>query len=84
MALPIEPVTLSVEQISELDRKLSGLRHDVNNKLSLIVASVELVRRRPENAERLLNSLDEQPKKIAEIIAQFSADWESALRITRP
>jgi C4-type Zn-finger protein len=84
MSLPIEPVTLSVAQISELDQKLSRLRHDVNNKLSLIVASVELVRRRPENAERLLNSLDEQPKKIAEIIAQFSADWESALRITRP
>jgi hypothetical protein len=84
MSLPIEPVTLSVAQISELDQKLSRLRHDVNNKLSLIVASVELVRRRPENAERLLNSLDEQPKKIAEIIAQFSADWETALRITRP
>jgi hypothetical protein len=83
MPLPIEAVTLSVEQISELNRKLSGMRHDVNNKLSIIAASVELVRRRPENAERLLNSLDEQPRMIAEMIAQFSVAMETALRITR-
>jgi hypothetical protein len=84
MTLPIEPVTLGVEQISELHQRLSTLRHDVNNKLSLVAATVELVRRRPENTERLLNSLGEQPGMIAEIIARFSADLESALRITRP
>lgn len=83
MPLPTEPVTLSVEQVSELNRKLSAMRHDVNNKLSLIAASVELVRRRPENAGRFLNSLDEQPRIIAEMISQFSADLEAALRITR-
>ena len=83
MPLPMEPVTLSVEQVSELNRKLSAMRHDVNNKLSLIAASVELVRRRPENAGRFLNSLDEQPRIIAEMISQFSADLEAALRITR-
>jgi hypothetical protein len=83
MALPTEPVTLSVAQISELNQKLSGLRHDVNNKLSLIAASLELVRRRPENTERLLKSLEEQPNKIAEILRRFSADMEAALGITR-
>jgi hypothetical protein len=84
MTLPIEPVTLGVEQISELHQRLSTLRHDVNNKLSLIAATVELVRRRPETTERLLDSLGEQPRMIAEIIARFSADLETALRITRP
>jgi hypothetical protein len=72
-----------VEQVRELNRKLCGMRHDVNNKLSLIAASVELVRRRPENSERFLNSLDEQPRMIAEMISQFSADLQAALRITR-
>ena len=84
MILPKEPVTLSVEQIGALNQKLSGFRHDVNNKLSLIAASVELLRRRPENAERLLNSLDQQPHSIAEMIASFSADLEAMLHITRP
>ena len=83
MPLPMEPVTLSVEQVSELNRKLCGMRHDVNNKLSLIAASVELIRRRPENSGRFLNSLDEQPRIIADMISRFSADLEAALRITR-
>ncbi|MEI9865891.1 MAG: hypothetical protein WDN00_15345 [Limisphaerales bacterium] len=42
MTLPTEPVTLSVAQISELNQKLSSLRHDVNNKLSIIAASLEI------------------------------------------
>jgi hypothetical protein len=84
MRIPTEPVTLSVEQISELNRKLSDLRHDVNNKLSLIAASVELIRRRPEIAARLLNSIDQQPKTIAGILTQFSAQVEAMLHIERP
>jgi hypothetical protein len=84
MALPNEPVTLSVEQINELNRKLTVLRHDVNNNLSLIVASAELIRRRPEGAERLLTMLVEQPQKISQSITKFSGDMESTLRITRP
>jgi len=84
MALPTEPVTFSVAQIGELNQKLSSLRHDVNNKLSIVAASVELIRRRPEDVDRLLNSLAEQPKKISEIVAQFSAEVESAFGIRRP
>lgn len=84
MALPTEPVTLTVEQINELNRKLSTLRHDVNNQLSLIIATVELIRRRPENAERMLAMLNEQPQRIAGSLAQFSGELEAALRITRP
>jgi hypothetical protein len=83
MPLPNEPVTLSVEQIHELNQKLAVLRHDVNNQLSLIVASVELIRRRPEGAERLISMMVEQPHKISASITQFSGDMESALHITR-
>jgi hypothetical protein len=84
MALPTEPVTLSVEQIGELNRKISLLRHDVNNQISLITASVELIRCRPDAAERMLNMLVEHPRKISESVAQFTGDVESALHITRP
>ena len=48
MSLPSEPVTLSVEQIGELKQKLSDLRHDVNNNISLMLSAVEMIRRRPE------------------------------------
>jgi signal transduction histidine kinase len=84
MSLPTEPVTLSAEQIRELNQKLADLRHDLNNRVSVMVASTELLRRRPDTAERMLASLAEQPAKILELITQFSHDLEAALHITRP
>ena len=83
MALPTEPVTLNVAQINELNHKLSVLRHDVNNHLSLITASVELIRHRPDSVERMLNVVAEQPQKISESVMRFSDDVKSALHITR-
>ena len=84
MSLPTEPVTLSVEQIGELNKKLADMRHDVNNYVSLILASAELLRRRPETAERMLASLNEQPPKIIAVVRQFSDDLEAALHVSRP
>jgi hypothetical protein len=84
MPLPTEPVTLSVEQIGELNQKLADLRHDINNRVSVMLASTELLRRRPEIAERMLASLAEQPPKILELITQFSRDLEAVFHITRP
>jgi hypothetical protein len=84
MPLPTEPVTLSVEQIGELNRKLAELRHDINNHVSVILASAELLRHRPETAERMLVALAEQPPKIVTAMAQFSRDLEAALHTARP
>ena len=84
MPLPNQPVTLNVEQIGELNRKLSTLRHDVNNGLALVVAAAEIIRRKPESAERMWTGLVEKPHKIAEAVAQFSRELEAALGITRP
>jgi exosome complex RNA-binding protein Rrp4 len=84
MPLPIEPVTLSMDQIGELNRQLADARHDINNYVALIMASVELLRRKPETAERMLASLLEQPPKITAAIKKFSTDFETTLHITRP
>ena len=83
MAQPTKPVALSMEQIGELNQKLATLRHDLNNSLSLIAATVELVRRRPSVTEQMWNTLAEQPRKIGETFSQFSRDLEAALHITR-
>ena len=84
MPLPTEPVTFSVEQIAELNRQLADARHDINNYVALIMASVELLRRRPETAERMIANLLEQPPKITAAIKKFSGDFETAFHITRP
>ena len=84
MTPPSEPVTLSVEQISELNQKLAILRHDVNNHLAKIIAAIEIMRLNPQAIGRRWNELSEQPAKIAELIAQFSREFDQALRHRPP
>jgi hypothetical protein len=74
---------LTVEQVKELHHKLTVMRHDINNHLSLIVAALELCRHRPETAERMLGTLAERPAKIHESVVAFSADFDRALGIHR-
>jgi hypothetical protein len=83
MALPTAPITLTVQQVEELNKRLSSLRHDVNNHLSLIVAAAELIRLNPEMVTRMSTTLSEQPAKISEEISKFSAEFERVLGITR-
>jgi len=83
MGLPTEPVTLSVEQISELNRRLSALRHDINNQLSLVAAAAEIIRFNPDMAKRMAVTLAEQPSKITENLNKFSAEVEALFGITR-
>jgi hypothetical protein len=83
MALPTEPVTLNVEQIGELNQKLSAMRHDINNNLSLIMAAVELIRHKPEMVERMMTTVAEQPTKITEAMTRFSSEFERTFGITR-
>jgi hypothetical protein len=83
MSLPNGPVTLTAEQITDLNKKLATLRHDINNHLSLIVAAVELIRYNPEVANRMSTTLAEQPPKISEELARFSAEFDKVLGISR-
>lgn len=83
MGMPQSPLTLTPEQIAELNEKLGVTRHDINNSLSLIVAAVELMRRKPELAPRMIESISQQPDKIIAQMRTFSAEFEQTLGITR-
>ena len=83
MGLPHQTVPLSPEQVADLNRKFADLRHNVNNHLALMVAALELIRRKPEMIDRMVNNLTDQPQKILEEIKHFSEEFEKALRITR-
>jgi hypothetical protein len=83
MPLPSQPVTLTVEQIADLNGKLSTMRHDINNQLSLIIAAMELIRYKPQMTERMMATLGEQPPKIADALLKYSAEFERVLGITR-
>jgi hypothetical protein len=83
MALPKEPVTLSASEIHALSRKLSDMRHDINNHLSLVVAAIEMIRHKPESAQRMVATLAEQPARIGDAVKKFSVEFDQAMRITR-
>ncbi|MGA2174935.1 MAG: hypothetical protein ABSH38_08145 [Verrucomicrobiota bacterium] len=83
MGLPNTPLTLTPEQLKELNQKLSHMRHEINNQLSLIVAALELIRFKPDLRDRMLDTLSQQPPKIMAEVAKFSAEFEQALGITR-
>jgi hypothetical protein len=83
MALPSQPVTITAGQLADLNRKLSNMRHDVNNHVSLIMAAVELLRQKPETAQRTLAALSEQPRRITESLVNFSAEFERTFGISR-
>jgi hypothetical protein len=83
MGIPTHAVTLSPEQVTELNERLSKLRHDTNNHLTLVATALELIRRNPESAARLAGTLSEQPHKIRDGVTRFSHELEAVLGITR-
>ncbi len=83
MGIPSNAVTLTPEQVAELNRNLSRMRHDINNHLSLIIAAAELLRFKPEMREKMAVTLSEQAPRITSEITKFSAEFEKTFGITR-
>jgi uncharacterized protein YbaP (TraB family) len=76
-------VALTIGEIEALNKQLSTMRHDINNHLSLMMAALELIRRKPDAAERMSGTIAAQPEKITEAMKKFSADFEAILGIKR-
>ncbi len=83
MAVPDSPVTLTPEQIEGLNTLLADTRHNVNNNLSLIIAAVELIKRKPDSLERMVGTIAKQPDKIMTEMRGFSEEFERLLQITK-
>src|SRR5436305_4484024 len=71
MQIPQTPATLTPEQLTELNQKLSHMRHEINNQLSLVVAALELIRFKPDTRDKMLNTISEQPNKIIAELQKF-------------
>ena len=84
MGMPDKPVTLSVEQVGELNRHLSKMRHDINNHLTVMMSAAELTRMKPVNAQQRMSALLEQMPKIIDALKAFSGEFERTLGILKP
>jgi hypothetical protein len=74
-------VNLTPEQVKELNKKLSNMRHEINNQLALVVAALELIRFRPELRDKMLETVAQQSPKILAEVAKFSAEFENTFGI---
>jgi hypothetical protein len=83
MAAPPQAITVTPEQLKELNAHLSHMRHEINNQLSLVVAALELLRFKPELRERMLTTMGQQPPKIMAEVTKFSAEFERIFGLKR-
>lgn len=83
MALPDKTIALEPDQVAELNKKLSTMRHNVNNYLALIVAASELLKRKPELAPRMIENIMAQPERVIAEMRAFSDEFEAKLGIKR-
>ena len=83
MAVSIQPVTLAPEQVAELHGKLAEFRHNLNNHLTLIMSAAELIKRKPEAALRMADTILTPSRKILDEIQVLSRELERGLGITR-
>ena len=81
MAAPDSPVTLTPEQIEGLSALLADTRHNIN--LSLIIAALELIKRKPDSTERMVATIAQQPDKRMSEMRDFSGEFEKLLQITQ-
>ncbi len=81
MGLPNQTVNLTPDQIGAINQKLGHMRHNVNNSLAMLVATAELMRRKPESVVRFVDLFTEQPQNIADEIRKFSEDLQQSLGI---
>ena len=84
MGSPKQPITLKAEQVEALSQKLSLMRHDINNMLSLMNAAVELIRTKPDMRERMIDTVLEQSPRITNAIDQFSSEFRRTLNTVDP
>ncbi len=83
MAQSPEPVTLRADEAASILAGLRTARHNVNNCLSLVIAAAELVKLKPQDAQRLADQILEQPDRIMAELRGFSAELEKRLGAAR-
>jgi len=83
VVVPNAPVTVTPEQLVELNKKLSHMRHEINNQLALVVPALDLIRFRTEMRDKMLDTVAQQSPQITAEIVKFSAEFEQMFGIIR-
>ena len=65
-------ITLSQEEISQLQKKFSEIKHSINNALAVMMALSEMSQRRPDYAEKLASTVLSKAPQIVTSLQEFT------------
>jgi uncharacterized protein YpiB (UPF0302 family) len=64
--------TLSAEEITQLQKKFSEIKHSINNALAVMMALSEMSQRRPDYAEKLASTVLSKAPQIVTSLQEFT------------
>ncbi len=64
--------TLSAEEIAQLQKKFSEIKHSINNALAVMMALSEMSQRRPDYAEKLASTVLSKAPQIVTSLQEFT------------
>ena len=65
--------TLTHEELVELQKKFSEIKHGINNALAVMMALSEMSQRRPDYAEKLASTVLAKAPQIVSSLQEFTA-----------
>jgi Mg2+ and Co2+ transporter CorA len=63
---------ITQEELAELQRKFSEIKHSINNALAVIMALSEMSQRRPDYAEKLATTVLSKAPQIVSSLQEFT------------
>jgi len=64
---------LSPEELAQLQKKYSEIKHSINNALAVMMALSEMSQRRPDYAEKLATTVLTKAPQIVSSLQEFTA-----------
>ena len=64
--------TLSPEELAQLHKKFSEIKHSINNALAVMMALSEMSQRRPDYAEKLATTVLSKAPQIVSSLQEFT------------
>ncbi|MDP9187352.1 MAG: hypothetical protein M3O72_08365 [Verrucomicrobiota bacterium] len=64
--------TLSPEELAQLQKKFSEIKHSINNALAVLMALSEMSQRRPDYAEKLASTVLSKAPQIVTSLQEFT------------
>ena len=67
-----QPTLLTAEEMAELQKKFSDIKHSINNALAVMMALSEMSQRRPDYGEKLASTVLTKAPQIVASLQEFT------------